>query len=725
MTLSLRRSIRFMTCTVNRSHRLWTARNGYGLGAQAIFLTICLGTTSHAQTLVNGGSVISSISAPGEKDTYTFNANAGEGFLIHAADPALGALIPGILIMDPNGAQFAFFSDPDVAEINAFASISGTYTVIIADDSTAHDQTGPYEVHFALAPGANEGGSLPNGGMLTDFISFGDIDSYSFNLNAGENFQLRIVDLNAGSLIPEMNVYDPNGGYLSAASASTVGVISGVATITGTHTLIIADNNISPSQTGPYGVHYIRAPGANEGGLLPNDGSITSSLTVGDLDSFTFALNTGESFQLQVVDDLLGSMVPNVTIYDPLGNFSFSFESDDVATLTSLAGMSGIYTVVISDSSSANDQSGPYTVHFASAPGANEGGLLTGGSQVSGSIDLGDIDSFTFDLQAGDGFQIQVADSSQSAFFPRATVYRPNGAYLIEGQDDNVVSIIGNAPASGTYTIILKDQSIASNQTGTYDLYLVSAPGPTEGGFLLDGQFVSGTIAAGDLDSYSFLGFAGDSAQITLAETTPSSLNPSFNLYDPTGLFLTTVSGPTVASFAFGVPTSGVYTLVVADSNTPAVQSGPYSIVIVGSGADPNGINSTCPAGSASDPELRDVGGSLNLGPRIADATQPFNASIDCSGAVSSGIFLMQINLGKLGTPINTKFGPLYLTGPVLLQIVGTHTISAETWAPTPAGIVLPNDPSLVGLSFAVQGFCGGFPTTGRLSNSLNQTIGG
>jgi hypothetical protein len=72
----------------------------------------------------------------------------------------------------------------------------------------------------------------------------------------------------------------------------------------------------------------------------------------------------------------------------------------------------------------------------------------------------------------------------------------------------------------------------------------------------------------------------------------------------------------------------------------------------------------------------------------------------------------------------STPWGWGYLDGPVQMRTTGTHAQSAESWFPAPAGLVLPNDPALIGVTYTVQGLCGGFGGSMRLSGAITQTIG-
>ena len=122
-----------------------------------------------------------------------------------------------------------------------------------------------------------------------------------------------------------------------------------------------------------------------------------------------------------------------------------------------------------------------------------------------------------------------------------------------------------------------------------------------------------------------------------------------------------------------------------------------------------------CSSALATDPILSDSGGTSFLGPNINDTLEPYGSSLDCSGAGAPGIYAIQIRPNKLAAPLATGLGDLWITGPKLISFSGVHALNTVFAGP----IVLPNDLALVGLSYGVQGFCGG-----RLSNALLENIG-
>jgi hypothetical protein len=120
---------------------------------------------------------------------------------------------------------------------------------------------------------------------------------------------------------------------------------------------------------------------------------------------------------------------------------------------------------------------------------------------------------------------------------------------------------------------------------------------------------------------------------------------------------------------------------------------------------------------------LLDIAGNPGLGPRIGAPDEPFNVSIDCTAADSPSIYALALSTGTQAA-WKTPRGWLYLDGPRLLRKLGRHEQSVEAWFLEPTGFPLPNDPSLVGMTYTVQGVCGGFGGSLRLSNAITQTIG-
>ncbi|QDU69320.1 hypothetical protein [Engelhardtia mirabilis] len=676
-------------------------------------------------SLPNGGSLASSIEL-GDLDSFTFSIVAGQSFQLRVADTGFGAFTPRIDIYDPIGAYFTGASGSTVAAISGAAPATGTYTVVLSDVSQGNDAAGDYEVHFVRTPGANEGGTLPNAGMLSGNISLGDLDSYTFEAVAGQNFKLRVADTAFGAFTPRIDIYDSIGAHILGASGSTVAVVNAVAPSTGTFTAVITDVSQGNDAAGPYDLHFIRLSEADEHGPLVNGGALAESIEIGDLDSYTFAITAGQSFELRVADLDLGGFTPRIDVFDPVGAYFMGASGSSVAVVGGVATSTGTYTVVLSDVSLGNDATGAYEVHFARVPGANEGGSLPNGGLVPGILSLGDLDSFTFDVNAGQSYQLRAVDTAIGGLSPRINVYDPVGAYVGGASGSTVAAVSAVATSTGTYTVVLSDVSLGSDAAGTYALHFVRVPGANEGGLLLDGVSKSETISLGDLDSYTFAATATEMAQIVVTDLAAGGLSPRVDLYGPIGEYITGASGSTQAVLSYTIVTGGVHTVVVSDVSLGNDAGGDYTIVLSGSGAAPGSTSNTIlPPALPTDPILADNGGGQGFGPLVGDPSQPFNFALDCSGASQPSIYLMECRTGSLATPLPSPFGLLYLDGATILSASGLHAQGIVEWFPAPVGLALPNDAALIGLSYTAQGFVGGYGASGRLSNAIVQTIGG
>jgi hypothetical protein len=110
--------------------------------------------------------------------------------------------------------------------------------------------------------------------------------------------QIRVADTSGNDLTPRITLYDPSGTLVTFANGANVGAISRALTENGTYTVVVSDVSAGSDATGNYNLYFVRVPGANEGGTLPNGGVVSDAIDLGDLDSYTFTANAGESVQI-------------------------------------------------------------------------------------------------------------------------------------------------------------------------------------------------------------------------------------------------------------------------------------------------------------------------------------------------------------------------------------------------------------------------------------------
>jgi hypothetical protein len=199
---------------------------------------------------------------------------------------------------------------------------------------------------------------------------------------------------------------------------------------------------------------------------LQNGGSVDGFLATGVTVSYTFDGIAGERFSIQAVDT--GSANQNITpflhVYNPDRSLLDSNADGSVARLINLEiEKTGRYTVNLSDDYGYGNStgSGPYTIHLARAPDANEGGVIQNGSSRNGTLTLGDIDTYTFQANADDHISIQVADTGDGQMAdirPHLHVYKPDGSLLDSSSDNSVARLINlQVDETGTYTIQIID----------------------------------------------------------------------------------------------------------------------------------------------------------------------------------------------------------------------------------------------------------------------------
>ncbi len=363
---------------------------------------------------------------------------------------------------------------------------------------------------------------------------------------------------------------------------------------------------------------------------------------------------------------------------------------------------------------------------------------LVNGGVVSGTIsEPGKRDTYTFDAQQWDWFEMRLVDVNASPFSPQLELYNPNGVLIRTNSSPDVAQIdttevrartISDPSPTltppGTYTLVVSGASAARNQTGAYDLHFVLVPGANAGGELLDGVTVFGEIERGELDSFTFAAEAGQRVEGTITRLYGGTLRLRCERFGPNQPSYSVGLGGTHHFFSSTSSPGGIHTIVVSDGSSTATGTGRYSIVVRGvSAAPPYPPSVFSPSEYPNDPLLLDNAGNSGLGPRIGDTGEPFNVSIDCTAADSPSFYALSLSTGKQSAS-STPWGWLYLDGPRPLGKFGSHVKSVEAWFPEPTGLLVPNDLSLVGMTYTVQGACGGFGGSIRLSGAITQTIG-
>jgi Putative Ig domain len=575
-----------------------TAAGSYTVSLGEALEPIVVSSGHEGGPLQNGASNAGNI-ALGGVDAWRFTANAGDSLMLRMSSAAMA---PWIQLYGPNGglvqdakAGAAYVHD---VWMTLPATNSGTYTVMVS--STFAGGIGDYTLTLAQAPESfvvspnDEGGPMQNGASNAGTITLGDADMWSFTANAGDSLVLRAGA--ADTLAPWIQLYGPTGALVQEVKAAA-GYVHDVwmtlqATNSGTYTVVVSSTFYGG--TGDYTLTLAQAPESfvvspnDQGGPMQNGASNAGTITLGDADMWSFTANAGDSLVLRA--GAADTLAPWLQLYGPTGALVQEVKAGagyvhDV-WMSLQATNSGTYTVVVS--STFYGGTGDYTLTLAQDPEpfvtstGDQGGALTNGTPVAGTISLGDLDMWKFTAQAGDGVMLRAGAADMA---PWLQLYGPTGALVQEvkagaGYVHDVWMTL-QATNSGTYTVVVS--STFYGGTGDYTLTLAQAPEPVvvlpgqPGGPLTNGVTNTATLNLGGLSVWSYYGTPGDSNVLRAASP---DFSPWLLLWGPDGKLLQDVKSGAgyVHSITLSQVITNAGTYTVALGSTFQGDSGAYTL---------------------------------------------------------------------------------------------------------------------------------------------------
>ncbi|MDP2989207.1 MAG: caspase family protein, partial [Kiritimatiellota bacterium] len=181
-----------------------------------------------------------------------------------------------------------------------------------------------------------------------------------------------------------------------------------------------------------------------------------------DLDAATFPVSNRCTVQIRMGQDEV-ALVPNIQIYDPLGNLVTpdiqppEYRVEVTATLTNV----GIYTVACNDYFNSRGRYAVSMVRIGSMPWSTDTdlGLIISGETKTGTINVpGDLDAALFSAVSGDVVRVTMSEVD-SDVNPVIELYKPDGGCLATGTTPfQVTAVIDNTlVTNGVFTVICKD----------------------------------------------------------------------------------------------------------------------------------------------------------------------------------------------------------------------------------------------------------------------------
>jgi hypothetical protein len=263
---------------------------------------------------------------------------------------------------------------------------------------------------------------------------------------------------------------------------------------------------------------------------MTNGANHTGHIHVGDLDTWTFTATAGDAITLglgEVGPD--SAFQPWLRLKSPTGQNIGNTSGVLAAQVDVLATVTGTYTVVVSTFDTGLDATGDYTLTLTRTAGpytispGDEGGPMINGSNYTGSIHVGDLDTYTFTAAAGDDIKLAIGEvGANSVFQPWIRLKSPTGQNLGNTSGVLAAQIDSQATVTGTYTVIVSTfdtglDATTQHHRETPGLTIAGRRGraATAGGSTTK----TGFIHVGDLDMWSFVAHGGDPLSITMTET--------------------------------------------------------------------------------------------------------------------------------------------------------------------------------------------------------------
>ncbi|MCL4177030.1 MAG: hypothetical protein KJ072_04705 [Verrucomicrobia bacterium] len=593
--------------SVRRQFSAWSTSVGWGWRWALRVWAICLLTVVEVVgqgTLTNGLSHAAALGS-GTTNRHSFAASAGDRLALQVAKTSGGAgFTPRMEVLGPDGLSQGLAAHGVAARLDLQADLDGTYTVWLSDQSGVG--SGTYDLWLAQVPGAfevaegDEGGELANGSVHEGSITVGDLDLWTLEADAGDRIVVTIGELGGGAgFTPRIELMGPDGARLGSDAGGVAARFDIQAAAGGTFTVLVSD--AERVGAGTYALRLARmpadfqVPAEDEGGVTTDGVNHDGSITLGDLDSWTFEAEAGDLVTVQVTELSGGAgFEPLVEVVDPSGDQRGVGRHASSVALEVAVVEAGRFTVLVSDANKSGAGTYRLTVN-RSVVGPAVGEVLINGETRLGEITAaGETNAWSFTATAGDRLVVRAGEIGTGAFVPWLRLYDPSGALLDQDFNASAVEVTARATSSGTFVVSVADGTSGGNQTGGYGISLaktgeaLTIAAQDEGGALVNGSSYVGAIDVGDMDAWAFTANTGETLAIWVGETTAgASLTPWLRLYGPDGVQLAADFNQTAAEVTVRATNSGVFLAVVADGTSTLGGTGNYRISLAKTGSAP------------------------------------------------------------------------------------------------------------------------------------------
>ena len=424
----------------------------------------------------------------------------------------------------------------------------------------------PVQAATLITSGETQDGSL----------GISETGNHEFFGQAGNRVRID-ADRTGGLINTEIILVDPD--FIDETNTQPGGdLLDHVLQKSGIYTIRVQDAGLD--NTGSYNITFLNLTAGPlfstedpDGGPISSGETLKGSILVSDMDAYQFYGEAGDRAIISAVTTS-GLLNTEIILVDPdFVNETNTQPGGDL--LDHVLQKTGTYTILVQDA--GLDNTGSYNITFLNLTAGPlfstedpNGGPISSGETLEGSILVSDMDAYQFYGEAGDRAIISAVTSSGllnteiilvDPDFVNETNTQPGGDLL-----DHVLQ------KTGTYTIVVQDAGY--NNTGYYKVTILKLPGTTSsqedcdgrligGGFYPLGVPLSGKIVVSDMDVYQFYGEAGDRA-IIAAVTSSGLLNTEIILVDPDFIDEANTQ-PGGDLLDHNLQKTGLYTIIVQD----------------------------------------------------------------------------------------------------------------------------------------------------------------
>ena len=392
----------------------------------------------------------------------------------------------------------------------------------------------------------------------------GEVDVYNFKAQAGDVVRIRTTTSIRSDLKLVFEVFNSDGALVGKFNNTDLKVED-----SGTFSLLMSDG-----RGNEIGVYLFNLSVLNDPEVAEPVGfreTVTASLeTTVETDVYSFEAKAGYVVRIRMTRLTLSglSFDPRIEVINADGTLLGRDTDRNLATVDVQVGSTGTFFALLSNGIALG--SGEYALRLLQLNDLAEPVPLASGEPVVASVDeRGEMDVYSFDAQAGDVVRIRMKQL-ETALEPRIEVFDSKGRILVREDSSTVATVSVQVEASGTFFIILSDQTsnvFGNYGTGSYEVSLLRLQD------LLSGAVSVGfeeTVAAsidvsGEFDVYSFEAQAGHIVRIRITRDAGSDVRPRVHVFNSDSTLLTSADRGTQVNLDMRMESSGTFFILMND----------------------------------------------------------------------------------------------------------------------------------------------------------------